>query len=340
FPDDYLLIVDESHASIPQVRAMYNGDFSRKRTLVEYGFRLPSAHDNRPMRFEEFEKLIKQCIFISATPSDYELEKCDGEVVEQIIRPTGLLDPEIEIHPTKNQIDHLITQINIRVKRKERVLITTLTKKMAENLADYLKNHHIKVRYMHSEINSLERISILRDLRLGSFDVLVGINLLREGLDLPEVSLVAILDADKQGFLRSDRSLFQISGRAARNDNGKVIFYADKITTAMKKVMDETIRRRQIQKDYNTKHGIQPVTIYKSMEEIRQTTAIADVNASYQSNHSHREKTERNPKNRFEALNLVDTLTIEMDKAAEQLDFERAAVLRDEIINIKKRNKI
>ncbi|MCK5521284.1 MAG: excinuclease ABC subunit UvrB [Candidatus Marinimicrobia bacterium] len=340
FPKDYLLIIDESHATIPQVRAMYNGDFSRKRVLVEYGFRLPSAHDNRPMKFEEFENLIKQCVFVSATPSDYELEKCDGEVVEQIIRPTGLLDPEIVLHPSKNQIDHLISEIRKRVERKERVLVTTLTKKMAENLADYLKNNHIRVRYMHSEINSLERISILRDLRIGTFDVLVGINLLREGLDLPEVSLVAILDADKQGFLRSERSLFQISGRAARNDKGRVIFYADKITPAMKKVMDETIRRREIQKIYNDKHGIQPVTIYKTLEEINKITTIADVNASYQSTKDSRQKFDMKPKNRLEALNMVDQLTIEMEKAAEQLDFEKAAAIRDDIMELKKRNKI
>ncbi len=340
FPKDYLLIIDESHATIPQIRAMYNGDFSRKRVLVEYGFRLPSAHDNRPMKFEEFETLIRQCIFVSATPADYELEKCEGVVTEQIIRPTGLLDPEIELRPTENQIDHLIHEIQVRVGRKERVLITTLTKKMAENLAEFLKNRNIRVRYMHSEINSLERIGILRDLRLGEFDVLVGINLLREGLDLPEVSLVAILDADKEGFLRSDRSLFQISGRAARNEKGKVIFYADKITAAMKKVMDETNRRRDIQMAYNTEHGITPKTVYKSEDEIRRITAIADMNPEYHRDGDVKEKVKMDPRSRVEALNLVDQLTVEMEKAAEQLDFERAAQLRDRIIELKERNRV
>ncbi|MCK4297844.1 MAG: excinuclease ABC subunit UvrB, partial [Candidatus Marinimicrobia bacterium] len=251
FPDDYLLFIDESHATIPQLRAMYNGDRSRKETLVEYGFRLPSALDNRPLKFGEFEKMVNQVIFVSATPSDYELEKCDGVVVEQIIRPTGLLDPEIVLKPTKHLIDDLIDEITKVTERKERVLVTTLTKKMSEDLADYLRGMGLRVRYLHSEIKALERVSILRDLRLGEFDVLVGINLLREGLDLPEVSLVAILNADKEGFLRSERSLMQVSGRAARNINGKVIFYADDVTGSMLKVMNEVGRRREVQNKYN-----------------------------------------------------------------------------------------
>lgn len=338
FPKDSLVVIDESHASIPQIRAMYNGDRSRKSVLVEYGFRLPSAMDNRPMKFDEFEEKLGQTIFVSATPADYEMDKTSGVVVEQIIRPTGLLDPEIVVRPTKHQVDDLMHEIQQRVKNKERVLVTTLTKKMSENLAEYLKNAGIRSRYMHSEIESLERIVILRDLRLGEFDVLVGINLLREGLDLPEVSLVAILDADKEGFLRSARSLFQIAGRAARNVNGRVIFYADKMTDSMRKVIDETNRRRKMQIAYNIEYGITPRTIYKSQDEIRGTTAMADISASAEEGKdSYRSTKHMTPKNKIETLNLIDTLTIEMDHAAERLEFEYAAKLRDEIIQLKRK---
>jgi excinuclease ABC subunit B len=278
FPDDFLLVIDESHVTIPQLRAMYNGDRKRKENLVEYGFRLPSALDNRPMKFEEFNAKLNQLIFISATPSDYELEKSDGVIVEQIIRPTGLLDPPIEVRPITGQIDDLIGEIRERVTRKERTLVTTLTKKMAEDLADYLDKIGILVRYIHSDIDSLERVEILRDLRLGEFDVLVGVNLLREGLDLPEVSLVAIIDADKEGFLRSERSLMQTAGRTARNVNGIVIMYADVITQSMQKTIRETNRRRKLQKEYNEKNNIVPATIYKSVEEIMNSTSIAFLN--------------------------------------------------------------
>jgi excinuclease ABC subunit B len=277
FPQDFLLIIDESHVTVPQIRGMYNGDRSRKETLVEYGFRLPSALDNRPMKFSEFENMLNQTIFVSATPADYELNKSGGVIVEQIIRPTGLLDPEIQVRPVKGQIDDLIDEIRTRIKRKERVLVTTLTKKMAEDLADYLDRIGILVRYIHSDIDALERVEILRDLRIGDFDVLVGVNLLREGLDLPEVSLVAVIDADKEGFLRSARSLMQTAGRTARNVNGKVIMYADIITESMKKTIDETNRRRKLQTEYNKAHNIEPKTIYKSVEEIMSSTSIADV---------------------------------------------------------------
>jgi excinuclease ABC subunit B len=273
FPDDYLLMIDESHQSIPQIRAMYNGDRSRKETLVEYGFRLPSALDNRPLKFEEFEKRLNQVVFISATPSSYELEHSHGVVVEQVIRPTGLIDPEIEIRPVATQIDDLLAEIRERAAKRERVLITTLTKRMSEDLSDYLQAADVKVRYLHSEIDSLERVGILRDLRLAEFDVLVGINLLREGLDLPEVSLVAILDADKEGFLRSYVSLMQTAGRAARNVGGKVIFYADRITDSMRKTIEESSRRRKKQLEYNKEHNITPQTIYKTAEEIIKSTA-------------------------------------------------------------------
>ena len=319
FPDDFLLMIDESHATIPQVRAMYNGDRARKESLVNYGFRLPSAFDNRPLKFNEFEDRINQCIFVSATPADYEKEHSKENVVEQIIRPTGLLDPLIEVKPVENQIDDLISQINERVKKKERVLVTTLTKKMAEDLTAYLKNIGIKVRYMHSDIKALERMEIIRDLRIGEFDVLVGINLLREGLDIPEVSLVAILDADKEGFLRSERSLIQTIGRAARNTEGKVIMYADELTESMEKAISETNRRRKIQQEYNEKHGITPKTIKKSVREVIKATIVEDVSAKY--NIGKDETVE----------DIINKLTDEMLKAASNMEFEKAAELRDKI---------
>ncbi len=328
FPKDYLLIIDESHATLPQLRAMYNGDRSRKEVLVEYGFRLPSALDNRPLKFPEFEKMINQTVFVSATPADYELEKCQGVVVEQIIRPTGLLDPEIIVKPTKHQIDDLIDEIAAVTSRKERVLVTTLTKKMSEDLSEYLRGMGLKVRYLHSEIKALDRVGILRDLRLGNFDVLVGINLLREGLDLPEVSLVAILDADKEGFLRSEKSLMQVSGRAARNINGKVIFYADEVTESMRKVIDEVGRRRQVQHAYNLAHNIQPRTIYKSVEEVMHATTVADVKPlDIQSDRSYSDRY----RDKMQTAEIVELLRREMLAAAENLEFEKAAELRDEI---------
>ena len=339
FPDDFLLVIDESHATIPQLRAMYNGDRKRKENLVEYGFRLPSALDNRPMKFEEFNAKLNQSIFISATPSDYELEKSDGVIVEQIIRPTGLLDPPIEVRPITGQIDDLIGEIRERVARKERTLVTTLTKKMAEDLADYLDKIGILVRYIHSDIDSLERVEILRDLRLGEFDVLVGVNLLREGLDLPEVSLVAIIDADKEGFLRSERSLMQTAGRTARNVNGIVIMYADVITQSMQKTIRETNRRRKLQKEYNDKNKIVPATIYKSVEEIMNSTSIADV----------RKKDEKEDygfskvaepilkyMDKDQKQDLIEQLREQMHEAAKDLEFEKAASLRDEIQKLEK----
>jgi excinuclease ABC subunit B len=339
FPDDFLLIIDESHVTIPQIRGMYNGDRSRKQTLVDYGFRLPSALDNRPMKYDEFMGMIDQVIFVSATPADYELEMSGGVIVEQIIRPTGLLDPEIEVRPIKGQIDDLIAEIRNKTALKERTLVTTLTKKMAEDLSDYLDKIGIRVRYIHSDIDSLERVEILRDLRLGEFDVLVGVNLLREGLDLPEVSLVAVIDADKEGFLRSERSLMQTAGRTARNVNGKVIMYADKITDSMQKTITETNRRRKLQKEYNDKNGIVPATIYKSMEDILSSTSIADI----------RKKDEKESygfsrvaepilkyMDKGQKEDLVEQLTEEMHKAAKDLEFEKAANLRDEIHKLKK----
>ncbi|MCK4689654.1 MAG: excinuclease ABC subunit UvrB [Candidatus Marinimicrobia bacterium] len=337
FPNDYLLFIDESHATIPQLRAMYNGDRSRKETLVEYGFRLPSALDNRPLKFGEFEKMVNQVIFVSATPSDYELEKCDGVVVEQIIRPTGLLDPEIVLKPTKHLIDDLIDEITKVTERKERVLVTTLTKKMSEDLADYLRGMGLRVRYLHSEIKALERVSILRDLRLGEFDVLVGINLLREGLDLPEVSLVAILNADKEGFLRSERSLMQVSGRAARNINGKVIFYADDVTGSMLKVMNEVGRRREVQNKYNEEHNISPKTIYKSVAEVMSTTTVADSKPAEMLKRGEISDRYRDKLDKFE---MIDLLNREMMKAAESLEFEKAAELRDEIMRLSGKEKV
>jgi excinuclease ABC subunit B len=326
FPDKFLLFIDESHQTIPQIRAMYNGDRSRKETLVEHGFRLPSALDNRPLKFHEFEIKTKQTLYVSATPADYEFEKSSGVFVEQVIRPTGLIDPEIEVRPIATQIDDLIGEIRERVKKKERTLVTTLTKRMSEDLTDYLRGMNINVRYLHSEIDALERVDILRDLRLAQFDVLVGINLLREGLDLPEVSLVAILDADKEGFLRSYVSLMQTAGRAARNIGGKVIFYADKMTDSMKKTMDETNRRREKQIAYNDEHGITAKTIYKTAEEILATTSVADV----------RQKIPKvtEPEIAYGNLDkedILDRLTKEMQAAAANLEFERAAVIRDEI---------
>lgn len=338
FPKDFLTIIDESHVTIPQIRGMYNGDRSRKMTLVEYGFRLPSALDNRPMTFEEFESMLNQVIFISATPGEYELEKSEGVVVEQIIRPTGLLDPEIIIRPIKGQIDDLIAEIRARVEKNERSLVTTLTKKMSEDLADYLDKIGIRVRYIHSDIDSIERVEILRDLRLGEFDVLVGVNLLREGLDLPEVSLVAIIDADKEGFLRSEKSLMQTAGRTARNLNGKVIMYADKITDSMKKMIDETNRRRKIQQQFNAENKITPKTIYKSVEEILSSTSLAEVNKKDEKvNYSFAKISEPILKymSKEQKDEFIEQLTAEMHQAARDLDFERAAFLRDEIRRLK-----
>jgi len=331
FPPDYLLFIDESHVTLPQLRAMYNGDRSRKEVLVEYGFRLPSALDNRPLKFHEFEERINQVIFVSATPADFEIERCDGVVVEQIIRPTGLLDPEIVVKPTRHQIDDLIDEITRVVDRHERVLVTTLTKRMAEDLAEYLRGLGMRVRYLHSEIKALERVGILRDLRLGNFDVLVGINLLREGLDLPEVSLVAILDADTEGFLRSEKSLMQVAGRAARNINGRVIFYADNITPSMQKVIDEVERRRRVQQEYNRQHNIEPRTIYKTVSDVLSTTAVADVRPAALSKPTEG-KTQITSK--LERAELIELLRQEMLQAAENLEFEKAAELRDEIARL------
>jgi excinuclease ABC subunit B len=328
FPDDLLVMVDESHVTLPQIRGMYNGDRARKEVLVNHGFRLPSAMDNRPLRFEEFEKKIKQILYISATPGQYELDHCD-EIVQQIIRPTGLLDPIIEVRPTKGQIDDLITEIQERIQRDERVLVTTLTKKMSEDLTDYLKQIDIKVRYLHSDIKTLERMQILRDLRLGVFHVLIGINLLREGLDLPEVSLVVILDADKEGFLRSERSLIQTIGRAARNARGYVILYGDRVTDSMKKAIDETNRRRYIQETHNAVHGITPMTIEKKIRGVIEATKAAESKTSYLANYISDKMTKK------DRLSLVQRLEIEMKQAAKDLQFERAAELRDAIMELK-----
>ena len=327
FPDDFLLIVDESHVMLPQIRGMFNGDRSRKETLVEYGFRLPSALDNRPLRFEEFEKLIPQAIFVSATPGDYELEGVHGEYVEQIIRPTGLLDPVIAVRPIEDQIDDIISEIQLRIERNERVLITTLTKRMAEDLTDYLKEFGLKVAYLHSETKTLERTEILRDLRLGKYDVLIGINLLREGLDLPEVSLVCILDADKEGFLRSERSLIQTIGRAARNADGHVIMYADRITDSMQRAIDETSRRREIQEAYNKAHGITPTTIKKEIREAIHGQEVIDEAQKLV------KKGRKAPKKDKKVL--LEELERQMKEAAKVLDFERAMELRDMIEEIK-----
>jgi excinuclease ABC subunit B len=346
FPDDYLMIVDESHVTLPQVRGMWGGDRARKLNLVNFGFRLPSALDNRPLNFAEFEGLINQVIFVSATPADYELEHTGGVVVEQIVRPTGLLDPPIEIRPSLNQIDDLLEEVIERTKVGERVLVTTLTKRMAEELSNYFVKLNVKCKYIHSEVETMERVEILRDLRTGEFDVLVGVNLLREGLDLPEVSLVAILDADKEGFLRNDRSLTQTAGRAARNANGLVIFYADKITESMQKTIDETNRRRSIQMAYNEKHGITPQTIRRTREEILARKSILDIREGQKKayieplpessiaadpvlNFMSREQIER----------MVHDVEKKMKEAAKDLDFITAAQYRDEMMSLKKRLK-
>ena len=329
FGDDFLLVVDESHVTLPQVRGMYNGDRARKESLVKYGFRLPSAFDNRPLKFEEFEQRINQAIFVSATPAEYEKEHSKDNIVEQIIRPTGLLDPKIEVKPVTNQIDDLLEQIRIRVEKKERVLVTTLTKKMAEDLTEYLKSLDIKVNYMHSDTKALERMEIIRNLRLGEYDVLVGINLLREGLDIPEVSLVAILDADKEGFLRSERSLIQTIGRAARNTDGTVIMYADELTESMEKAISETNRRRRIQEAYNKEHGITPKTIQKS---VRDLISISKAVAQTES------KMEKDPESmsKKELEKLIHQVEKQMRSAAADLNFEQAAELRDKMIELKK----
>ncbi|HET7113406.1 MAG TPA: excinuclease ABC subunit UvrB, partial [Pyrinomonadaceae bacterium] len=330
-PRDTLIVIDESHQSVPQVRGMFEGDQSRKRTLVEYGFRLPSALDNRPLNFKEFEARIGQTIYVSATPGPYELTKASGEVIEQIIRPTGLMDPEVEVHPVKGQIDHLLEECRQRVERHERVLVTTLTKRMSEDLTEYFTEVGVRVRYLHSDIETLERIKILRDLRRGEFDVLVGINLLREGLDLPEVSLVAVLDADKEGFLRSEQSLIQTIGRAARNSRGKAILYADRITDSMKRALDETQRRRAIQEIYNRENGIVPTTIVKPIE----ATLITASEADYFKVPSEVEEIEDYSPAKIEAT--ITRLELEMRGAAKRFEFERAAELRDRIKVLRER---
>ena len=337
FPDDFLMFIDESHVTIPQIRAMWGGDRSRKMNLVDYGFRLPSALDNRPLNFQEFESLIDKVVFVGATPSDYELSSSEGIIIEQIIRPTGLLDPPIEVRKTENQIDDIINEVHNRIKVQERILITTLTKRMSEELTKYLHNNGIKARYMHSEIDSLERVNILRDLRLGNFDVLVGVNLLREGLDLPEVSLVIILDADKEGFLRNEKSLIQTVGRAARNVNGFVIMYADKVTKSMKSTIDETNRRRKIQDAYNKKNNIIPKTVNKSKENILAQTTVAN---EKETTNKFVSNLEIDPviKNMSvdEIKKIIEKNSSEMNKAADKLDFYEAARLRDENIELQK----
>lgn len=319
FPDDFLLLIDESHATVPQIRAMYNGDRSRKESLVNYGFRLPSAFDNRPLKFEEFEERINQVVFVSATPADYEKVHSNDNVVEQIIRPTGLLDPRIEVKPVTNQIDDLIEQIRLRIEKKERTLVTTLTKKMAEDLTSYLQSLDIKVSYIHSDTKALERLEIIRKLRLGEYDVLVGINLLREGLDIPEVSLVAILDADKEGFLRSERSLIQTIGRAARNTEGTVIMYADELTDSMEKAIKETNRRREIQEEYNNRNNITPKTIQKSIRDSIKTTVVEDIKVEYKLDEAD------------DIKDVISKLTDEMLSYSAQMEFEKAAEIRDKI---------
>ncbi|HMY83093.1 MAG: excinuclease ABC subunit UvrB [Saprospiraceae bacterium] len=346
FPDDFLMIIDESHVTIPQLRGMWGGDRSRKTNLVNFGFRLPSAMDNRPLNFEEFESLIHQVIFVSATPGDYELEQTDGVFVEQLIRPTGLVDPPIEVRPSINQIDDLMEEVAVRIERNERVLVTTLTKRMAEELAKYFQNLNIKTKYIHSEVDTLERVEILRDLRIGEFDVLVGVNLLREGLDLPEVSLVAIIDADKEGFLRNTRSLTQTAGRAARNVNGKVIFYADKITDSMQKTIEETNRRRAKQLAYNEKHNITPKTLAKTKEEILSRSSILDIRGKKQE--AYYQEAEHpdiaaDPvvamMSQDQLMALITETENKMKKAAKDLDFLSAAQFRDELFALKKKLK-
>jgi excinuclease ABC subunit B len=342
FPDDYITIVDESHATIPQTRAMYGGDRSRKQTLVEYGFRLSSALDNRPLKFDEFEAFTGQTIYVSATPADYELQKSEGVVVEQLIRPTGLPDPEIEVRPGKNQIDDLLDEIDRVVKRKERILVTTLTKRMAEELTRYLAKLNINCRYIHSEVHTVDRVEIMRNLRLGNFDVLVGVNLLREGLDLPEVSLVAILDADKEGFLRSERSLTQTAGRAARNINSRVILYADKITNSMQKTIDEANRRRKKQIAYNKKHNITPKAITKSIESIMGQTAVADAGIKEARPYIEKERFSIAADPVFKYMSreqlgkAITKIKKEIDKVVKELDFIEAARLRDELFELQK----
>ncbi len=332
FSDNFLIVLDESHVTIPQLRGMWNGDRSRKEVLIEHGFRLPAALDNRPLYFEEFEQKAKQIVFMSATPADYELEQCQGVVVEQMIRPTGLLDPEMVVRPVRGQVDDLIEESRVRVECGDRVLVTTLTKRMAEDLSEYMRELGIKARYMHSDVDTLERVAIIRDLRLGEFDVLVGVNLLREGLDLPEVSLVAILDADKEGFLRSERSLIQTAGRAARNAEGTVIMYADRVTNSMQRAIDETNRRRALQEEYNIVHGITPETLYKTREEILQTTAVADEKAEYLPMVAEESPEYLEGANQ---LDIIEELTRKMGEAAENLEFEKAAQYRDEIARLK-----
>jgi excinuclease ABC subunit B len=345
FPDDYLLVIDESHVSVPQIRAMWGGDRSRKVNLVDFGFRLPSALDNRPLTFNEFEGLINQVIFVSATPGNYELQRSDGVVVEQIIRPTGLLDPVIEVRPSANQIDDLLDEVHKRIALKERVLVTTLTKRMAEEMARFMERLNIKCQYMHSEVKTLDRVEILRQLRLGDIDVLVGVNLLREGLDLPEVSLVAIMDADKEGFLRDNRSLIQTIGRAARNVNGMVIMYADSVTDSMRSAIDETNRRRSVQMEYNIKHGITPKTILKTTDAVLKQTKVADSkkDSRQASGKAYVEKEHisvaADPVIAYmtkpELQKLIDNTQKAMEKSAKELDFIEAARLRDELLQLK-----
>jgi len=342
FPDDYLMIIDESHVTVPQIRAMFGGDRSRKQNLVEYGFRLPSAMDNRPLKFDEFETMVNQAIFVSATPADYELQKCEGVVIEQVIRPTGLLDPIVEVRPSQNQIDDLLDEINLRIKKNERTLVTTLTKRMAEELAKYFTRLEVKCRYIHSDVDTLERVEIMRDLRMGVFDVLVGVNLLREGLDLPEVSLVAILDADKEGFLRSERSLTQTAGRAARNINSKVIMYADKMTDSMQRMINETNRRREKQMNYNIANNITPTQIVKTMSDILGQTAVADSKGKSPTAYIEKDAIDMaaDPVVQYmskeKLQKLVSKTRKSMEAAVKELDFLEAARLRDELFALEK----
>jgi len=341
FPDDYLMFIDESHVTVSQIHAMYGGDRSRKVNLVDYGFRLPAAMDNRPLKFDEFELMQNQVIYISATPADYELQKSEGILVEQVIRPTGLLDPEIEVRSSKNQVDDLLEEINLRIEKKQRVLVTTLTKRMAEELSKYLTSLDVNCRYIHSEVHTLERVELLRELRLGTFDVLVGVNLLREGLDLPEVSLVSIMDADKEGFLRSARSLTQTAGRAARHIEGKVIMYADNVTKSMKKTIEETNRRRLIQEEYNEEHGIIPTAIIKTKEQIlKQTTVAASKKEENYYVEPERASIAADPliqyMNKDQLSSLIVQTKKKMEKAAKELDFVEAARFRDEMYEVEK----